>query len=450
MLKKNALLLTGVVSLFFCSLTHANSVRFSGFVEQEFRAYPSQGLHDKQKRFLSAYAFQPTMDWRDEQAQHRVKLEVLARLATHSGNRTHLDIREGFYLYSGEQWQFKAGISKVFWGVTESIHLVDIINQADIVENPTGKEKLGQPMLSFGVEQGFGNLDFYILPYFRPLTFAKGPERFRIEVADIAGFNYSATRDFYQSSAEQYHTDFAVRWAHFIGSLDIAISAFSGTNREAIPVLYRVADTFDSASFGSWYEQTHRLGLELQYLYDSWAFKFEGVSQWQQTDDYSALATGFEYTFSDIGTHGFDLGLLMEYLWHNRDDFSIKKQSLGLLSKNANFATIEPTVSMLLDTVKIPGDYLTPFDNDLFLGMRFALNNIAGTQFLAGVIVDLDDQTTVASFEGSTRIIDSVKVALNISYMDPRNKPKNITSFGSSFYRFRKDNQIELKLSWHF
>ncbi len=73
----------------------------------------------------------------------------------------------------------RAGIGKVFWGVTEALHLVDIINQTDLVENPDGEQKLGQPLLKFSLERDWGILDFYALPGFRERTFPGEAGRLR-------------------------------------------------------------------------------------------------------------------------------------------------------------------------------------------------------------------------------------------------------------------------------
>jgi len=45
------------------------------------------------------------------------------------------------------------GINSVFWRVVESNHLVDILNQTDLIEDIDGEEKLGQPMISLSTQQ---------------------------------------------------------------------------------------------------------------------------------------------------------------------------------------------------------------------------------------------------------------------------------------------------------
>jgi hypothetical protein len=69
-----------------------------------------------------------------------------ARVDSEDDKRTHADVRELFWSALGDRWEFSLGAKQVFWGVAEFNHLVDIINQTDLVENIDGEEKLGQPM----------------------------------------------------------------------------------------------------------------------------------------------------------------------------------------------------------------------------------------------------------------------------------------------------------------
>ena len=75
------------------------------------------------------------------------------------------------YLHIDDGWDLTAGFDKVFWGVMESSHLVDYINQTDAVEDVDGEDKLGQPMLHLGLQRDWGDLNFFYLPYFRERTF---------------------------------------------------------------------------------------------------------------------------------------------------------------------------------------------------------------------------------------------------------------------------------------
>jgi hypothetical protein len=68
------------------------------------------------------------------------------RVDQRDSNRTHFDLRELNWLAVIGALEFLLGVSKVFWGVTEFVHLVDIVKPGRRGENIDGEEKLGQPM----------------------------------------------------------------------------------------------------------------------------------------------------------------------------------------------------------------------------------------------------------------------------------------------------------------
>lgn len=144
--------------------------------------------------------------------------------------RTHGDIREALYLYYHDNWELRAGIGRVFWGVTESQHLVDVINQTDAVESVDGEDKLGQPMLQLSYFSDWGAVDAFVLPYFRERTFAGKDGRLSVPGVD-------PDKALYESSRKQQHMDVALRYSHSfsLGELsawDVGISYFHGTNRD--------------------------------------------------------------------------------------------------------------------------------------------------------------------------------------------------------------------------
>ena len=58
------------------------------------------------------------------------------------------------------------GIGQVFWGVTESKNVVDMINQFDAVYDPLYKTKLGQPLINLTLIRDTGYYEFYIYDLF--------------------------------------------------------------------------------------------------------------------------------------------------------------------------------------------------------------------------------------------------------------------------------------------
>ena len=179
---KNILFLAAISLLAVPSL--AGSHKVSGSIEAELQVFPNEGALEEQKDVFGSIAIRPEYSYRSENRDHRVKSKLFYRVTEPNGNRTHGDIRELNYSYSNSGWYVKAGIETVFWGVTESAHLVDVINQTDNLDSVGGEEKLGQPMVALGIEKSFGNIDAYVLPYFRTRAFPSGPERFQIALGD--------------------------------------------------------------------------------------------------------------------------------------------------------------------------------------------------------------------------------------------------------------------------
>ena len=60
---------------------------------------------------------------------HSLVLTPFGRLDQHDQERTHWDIREAYYEYWAGSVVITAGLGQVFWGVIETKHLVDVINQ---------------------------------------------------------------------------------------------------------------------------------------------------------------------------------------------------------------------------------------------------------------------------------------------------------------------------------
>jgi len=300
------------------------------------------------------------------------------RIEQYDKERTHTDIRELFYEQVFENWELRAGISKVYWGVTESQHLVDVINQTDNVENIDFEDKLGQPMVKASFEKDWGIVDLFVLPYFRERTFqgVEGrPRSFPVVDTDRAS---------YESSDKQQNIDYALRWFKYFGELELGLGYFNGTSREPLFI-------FDANALvlTPYYPQMQQASIDAQLTTEEWLWKFEAIARdWQQVDNnnsqisdesFFAMTGGFEYTFVGVYESDADLGLVMEYLYDDR----------GI-------------------------DATAFFQNDIMLGFRLAVNDADSTEALLGIIYDLDNQERLISLEASKRFADSWTATLEI------------------------------------
>jgi len=320
-------------------------------------------------------AFQPEyyLSWKN--GNQAFNFVSFFRVDQRDSNRTHFDLRELSWLAVSGDFEFLFGVSKVFWGVTEFVHLVDIINQTDGVENIDGEEKLGQPMARLIWLQDWGSLQFFVLPYFRERTFPGPDSRLRTAIpvdTDQAQF---------ESSLKNWHVDFAVRGTTILGPVDAALSQFVGTSRD--PEFLPGTNAAGQPVLIPRYNQMAQTGLELQSILGDWLLKFEGIYQDNPVEDFFAAVGGFEYTLVGIFQSAIDLGIVSEYTYDGRTERLV-----------------------------------SPFDNDVFVGMRLAFNDTQSTEILAGGSIDLTTVARTFRVEASRRFGDSWKLDLELQIFD--------------------------------
>ena len=155
-----ALLLVATIAT---SNSSAEDWDITGFIGFDTQAFWLDGQYQGQENGLNpSLMLQPEFYWRSDDGQQRVSIVGFARLDSVDDERTHADLREAYWGIDGDDWDLTAGISKVFWGVTESRHLVDVINQTDLVESIDKESKLGQPLVNFKLQRDYGRFGEFL------------------------------------------------------------------------------------------------------------------------------------------------------------------------------------------------------------------------------------------------------------------------------------------------
>ncbi len=381
----------------------AQEIDFSGFIAGEFRLFPEPAKHGGQKdqHLNPSLILQPelALTW-EGAAFQRLSFIPFLRLDAQDGTRTHSDIRELNYLYAADGWDIRIGIDKVFWGVAESRHLVDIVNQTDLTENPDGEDKLGQPMINLGLQTAWGDINAFILPYFRKRSFPGRAGRLR------AALPVSTGTARYESAARQWHPDFALRYAGVFGEWDVGLSQFYGTAREPI-----LSPTLEGgrAVLVPRYQIIAQTGVDVQATLDDWLLKLEAIRRSGQGDAFYAVTAGFEYSFYGVIAGSGDLGLVGEYHYDGRD--SKAPQSL--------------------------------YDKDIFVGLRFTLNDEADSSLLAGTLTDLGNGASLLTLEGERRLNDTWKIEVEATAFA-------FADTDDPAYALRGDHYLQIRLSRYF
>jgi len=328
------------------------------------RYFFNAGLQQQKKNHTS-FSFSPEIFKDDSNKIFHFKAKL--RKDSEDSGRDLNDIQELYLINILEDKEIKFGVSKEFWGVTETSHRVDIINQTDFTEGFDGEEKLGQPMIKISLERQWGLLDIYTLLGFRERNFSGNKGRLRLPLS------INEKGPLYSSSSKNKRADFAVRWSNYYDDFDIAISHFSGTSREPrfLPSANKINELVPI------YEVIDQTGLEIQYLLDGLAIKGEVISRSGQGERFSAATYGFEYTQVGVLQTRIDLGWVVEF---NHDD---RLES-------------------------------SPF----VLGTRFSFNDIYDSQILSGFIVNDKSKELGFLLEASRRIGECCMLSLEGIYFD--------------------------------
>ena len=388
-----------LAAIFAASTSSAEDWDITGFVGLDTQVFWLDGQYQGQENGVNpSLLLQPELYWRSDDGQQRISVVGFARVDSQDDERTHADLREAYWGYEGKDWDATLGISKVFWGVTESRHLVDVINQTDLIESIDEESKLGQPLVNLNLQRDYGRFGVYVMPYFRERTFPGVEGRFR------GPLPVDTNNPIYESSNEENHIDLALRYSHYIGDVDLGVHVFEGTSREARFVVAPEGDRLLPV-----YDQMTQFGVDVQYTAEAWLWKLEAIARDTRVDSFIAAVGGLEYTFYGVKNSAADVGVLIEYLYDDRNSVS------------------PPTA----------------FDNDVFIGTRLALNDAEDTSILAGVVIDLDTQEMFLNVEAERRFSDTLSVDLQLrTFMNA--EP------GNALYAVKQDDYLQLRLSWYY
>ena len=397
---RRAFLFILAVSILLCPLPKVFAHEVAGYATGEVRLFPNDALYSGQDDQSSSFVIQPEY-YHEFEGGSSFAFTPFFRLDSGDQERTHLDIRELTYLWLKEDFELRVGVRKVFWGVTEFIHLIDIVNQTDLVESVDTEDKLGQPMVNFSVSRDWGMVDIFWLPFFRERTFVGTGGRLRgASVVD-------ETRTQYESAAEEWHSDWALRYSHTFDDIDMGLSQFVGTNRG--PTLLDGTDSNGDAIKIPKYEQIKQTSLDVSYVIGEWLWKLESLYRTGQgNEDYFAWAGGFEYTSVGVFESSMDLGFVGEWLYDDRED-----------------------------------DADTAFENDIAGGLRLTVNDAASSEALLGWIQDVDTSARLLFLEAGRRFGNNW--LLNLEVRLSLDQPDSDFLFDQ-----RKDDLFQTELFYYF
>ena len=380
----------------------------TGRLSVESRWYPGTGAYTGQGSHGTGVVVEPELFLEDGRGRS-LTLAPFLRLDAGDERRTHSDLREAYLLLFGEvrnqEWEVRLGVDRVFWGVTESRHLVNIVNQIDLVEHPYKEPTMGQPMAHLTLSGDWGAAELFGMTFHRARTFPGRSGRLRFP------FIVDNERVSYESDAGRWQPEFAARYSRSFGNMDVGISVFDGNSRD--PLLIPGVDRGGGPVLVPNYERIRQFGLDAQVTAGPWLYKLEALGRAGARDrhgveeDYVAATLGGEYTIYSVIGSAADLSLIGEWNYDGR-------------GRNAT----------------------NIFQNDLFIAARLAFNDIRSTEVLGSMMNDFDTATRVLTFELNRRISGRVSLHLEaIALLD--------VDAGDLSYASRRDSFAEVHLIYN-
>ena len=353
------------------------SLEPSGRLSAESRVFPLPGILAGQQSLATGFVAEPTLHVDDPDGP-TLTLAPFFRYDGSDPRRSHFDLREAYLLLAGDAgatggWEAGLGVGQVFWGVTESQRLVDVINQVDLVEHPDGEAKLGQPMAHVTWFGDWGAIEVIAMPLHRARTFPGRHGRLRLPLV------VAHDRVEYDSPRHG-RPDFATRYNHSLGALDLGVSAFQGIGRE--PFLQSTTSVTGEPVLVQQYGEIRQLGLDAQWTVAAWLLKAECIQRSNSRNrlgieqDLFAAVLGVEYAFHSPAARA-DVSLLAEWSYDSR----------------GSLAT--------------PGRSPNTFDNDAFLGARFAFDDVQSTELTASLVADVTRPTRALALGFARRITNT-------------------------------------------
>ena len=380
----------------------ALDIDVEGNVELELRHHINDARHQDMEQDFASLAGAFELGLFSPNGRHAIILKPFGRYDRHDHERSHADLREGKYRYVNGLFEASIGVDKEFWGVTEFLHLVDIINQTDNVESTDGEQKLGQPMVKASYASRYGTLTAYALPFFRIRQYVD-PVTGRPNAGFVVNDNTTLFESGETGGKARRVDDYALRYQNNFGPFDVGLSWFDGTARE--PQLLAAGEansTNGLPKLRAYYAELTQTGLDVQATLGPWLVKLEATQSTEnryapdpEAGEFPSLASaqeeteinratgGFEYTFYNLFASGTDLGLVAEYMYDERKE-------------------------------KSPH----PFGNDIGIGLRWTANDPQSTAILLGGLIDLDTDSSSISLEAERRIGRSFKAILEARFID--------------------------------
>jgi len=393
----------------FCNFLYAE-VQTQGFIGLDSQIYSK-----KQSKHSENLTFQQQLKLEYIQDSFSSVLEVYAQEDSsdftnkNDNERSFSRVNEVYAQYEFEEDQILFGKSIRFWGALEVVNIVDGFNIQDTRNDPNRTDKIGA--YNFEYSHYYEESEFSFITKFYEQS---------NEMAD-SSYMYSALtksdslENKLDSEESLYRPTVYLKYSGSLSddvTLDYAFIYQNGYDSQR----------YLSKSGNSFKQHAYLVNKFMTYntmVIDSTLYKLEflyaDIIDEDKISDYIHVALGIEHTLEQL-EDGTEIGLISEYYYYD---------------------TLDDDKFSDLDLAQV-------FQNDLFLGLRYSLNDEADTSAVGGVITDTQYNEQSYYVEYQTRIFDTFKLKLDARYIEPS------TSHNTIFANQGRQHSLGFNISYHF
>lgn len=359
-----------LISCFILNFAFSNDLELKSYVGFEYKSYIKQS--GNKKDYNKAVTFENELKYSFSDSKIYSKINILEDLD--EKKRDYIDFTELYFSHSFKDFDFYLGKKIIFLGSLEASNIVDVFNRQNYQKDVLSKNKKGAIL---------SGINYYFEDDSRFDFFIKGFEEKNKLVGKDSVYYAFVNNDYkedllFATKKEEpsYLLNYSKTYYDEINA-DISFGLFYGYDNY---LLYKKTDDY----YQTMLFQSLKVFTYNTFVLDSSLIKFEASYTKIQEDedfnikDFYELGFGGEYTFESIFKNH-NLGLIAEYY---------KSNSVN-----------------------------TSLDNDLFLALRYSLNDKDSSEFLLGLVKDLenDDFSSYLKYEG--RLSDAFKVSSDLRYI---------------------------------
>jgi len=365
--------------LLFLSSLVAGDLEYKGDIgiEGDYFSHDIDGKREASAALRSEFEIKKNL------RKAKLKLKAKAIYDFKDSERRYIDFSELYYKYDFEDSELLIGKNTLFWGALEVYNIVDVFNTKDLLDDPFDYDKkLGAWNLSW--TKFFENSEFSMM-----LKFKEEDQKIQDKesVYNFLPFPYD------NDLKTQYDNrpSIFLRYAGFGDEMQIDYAFIYEAGYDS--------QRYFSYKEGRLYQNAYWVNKLMAYatlVYEDTIYKAEAAlaaSDDVKVSDYLQSGLGLERTLYGIWDKK-DLGLLVEYYRYDRfNDTKLSVKELGQL-----------------------------FQNDLYFGGRLTFNDLASSEILAGVDIDLESSEKIYFFKYETRLYESYKVQLHYQHLNADNE----------------------------